>query len=71
MPSWLVSYPGVTPTSRVMGALAESTYTTAATPALVVDHYRKLFEDAGLRFQPRAAWGPRFVAMRPSAICSY
>ena len=54
MPSWLVSYPGVTPNSRAMGALVESTYTTAATPAQVVDHYRKLFEDAGLRFQPRA-----------------
>jgi hypothetical protein len=52
MPSWLVTYPGATPNSRVMGALVESTYTTAATPAQVVDHYRKLFEDAGLRFQP-------------------
>jgi hypothetical protein len=54
MPSWLVSYPGATPNSRAMGALVESTYTTAAKTAQVMDHYRKLFEDAGLRFQPRA-----------------
>jgi len=54
MPAWLVSYPGVTPNSRAMGLLVESTYTTAAKTAQVVDHYRKLFEDAGLRFQPRA-----------------
>lgn len=54
MPSWLVSYPGATPNSRAMGALVESTYTTAAKTAQVLDHYRKLFEDAGLRFQPRA-----------------
>jgi hypothetical protein len=54
MPSWLVSYPGVTASSRVMGTLVESTYTTAAKTAQVVDHYRKLFEDAGLRFLPNA-----------------
>jgi hypothetical protein len=54
MPAWLVSYPGVTPNSRAMGLLVESNYTTAAKTAQVVDHYRKLFEDAGLRFQPRA-----------------
>ena len=32
--------------------LVESTYTTAAKPAQVVEHYRKLFEAAGLQFQP-------------------
>jgi hypothetical protein len=37
-----------------MGGLLESTYTTAAKPAQVVEHYRGLFETAGLRFQPNA-----------------
>jgi hypothetical protein len=37
-----------------MGGLVESTYTTAAKPAQVVEHYRRLFEAAGLRFQPNA-----------------
>jgi hypothetical protein len=54
MPSWLVSYPGATANSRAMGALVESTYTTAAKTGQVVEHYRKLFEDAGLQFQPSA-----------------
>ena len=52
MPSWLTSYPGAAPDSRAMGALLESTYTTAAKPAQVLEHYRGLFEAAGLRFQP-------------------
>ena len=46
------NYPGATPNSRVMGGLLESTYTTAARPAQVLEHYRGLFEAAGLRFQP-------------------
>jgi hypothetical protein len=54
MPAWLVSYPGATPDSHAMGGLLESTYTTSAKPAQVVDHYRGLFEGAGLRFQPNA-----------------
>jgi hypothetical protein len=52
MPEWLVSYPGSTPESLVMGTLVESTYRTAAKPAQVVEHYGKLFQAAGLRFQP-------------------
>jgi hypothetical protein len=35
-----------------MGALVESTYTTAAKAGQVLEHYRALFEAAGLRFQP-------------------
>jgi hypothetical protein len=54
MPAWLVSYPGATPDSRTMGGLLESTYTTTAKPTQVVEHYRGLFEAAGLRFQPNA-----------------
>ena len=54
LPAWLVSYPGATPDSRAMGGLLESTYTTSAKPAQVVEHYRGLFEAAGLRFQPNA-----------------
>ncbi len=52
MPSWLVNYPGVTPASRQNGSNLETTYTTAAAPELVVAHYGKLFEAAGLAFQP-------------------
>jgi hypothetical protein len=54
MPTWLVSYPGATADSRAMAGLLESTYTTSARPAQVVEHYRGLFDAAGLRFQPNA-----------------
>jgi hypothetical protein len=53
-PSWLKSYPGPTPIVRSSGSLIESTYTTAAQPEEIIGHYRKLFEAAGLPFQPNA-----------------
>src|SRR5437879_6097984 len=52
MPSWLVSYPGVTPDVQKGAGIVQTSYTTPAKPAEVVEHYRKLFESAGLRFQP-------------------
>ena len=52
MPSWLASYPGATPTVQAGGGFAETTYTTPAKPGEVLEHYRKLFEAAGLPFQP-------------------
>ena len=51
MPPWLESYPGSTPTVHASGSLLESTYETPAQPTEVAEHYRKLFEAAGLRFQ--------------------
>ena len=52
MPAWLAHYPGVTPKMQEGGGNIEVTYTTAAAPALVVEHYGKLFDAAGLPFQP-------------------
>ena len=54
MPAWLAPYPESTPQIRSFPAYTESSYTTAATPAAVLDHYRKLFETAGLAFVPNS-----------------
>ena len=53
-PPWLKSYPGPTPIVRSSGTLVESSYTTAAQPEEIIQHYRTLFEAAGLPFQPNA-----------------
>jgi hypothetical protein len=52
MPAWLAPYPETTAQTKSFPAYVESTYTTPAAPAAVLDHYRKLFEAAGLTFQP-------------------
>src|SRR2546425_2988628 len=52
MPSWLAYYPGAKAETRTLVARVESTYTTPATPDEVIDHYRKVFEGANLRFLP-------------------
>ena len=52
LPAWLESYPGTTPSVRSTESLIESSYTIAAQPADIVEHYRKLFEAAGLPFRP-------------------
>ena len=51
LPAWLESYPGATPAVRFSESLVESSYTVAAQPEDIVQHYRKLFEAAGLPFQ--------------------
>jgi hypothetical protein len=50
MPAWLAPYPESTPQTKTFAAYSESSYTTAAAPSAVLDHYRKLFETAGLPF---------------------
>ena len=52
MPAWLAAYPGASPDTRAFPSLTESTYQTAAAPARVVEHYAKLFDGAGLTFNP-------------------
>jgi hypothetical protein len=52
VPAWLASYPGANARTQATPGLVESTYETAAKPDEVVAHYRKLFETAGLFFQP-------------------
>jgi hypothetical protein len=54
MPGWLVPYPGANAETRDFHAYLESAYTTSAAPAAVTEHYRKLFETAGLAFQPNS-----------------
>jgi len=54
LPAWLQSYPGATVTVHSSDSIIESSYTAAAQPADIVDHYRKLFEAAGLAFQPNS-----------------
>src|ERR1700733_4637102 len=52
LPTWLETYPGPIPAVRSSDSLVESSYTIAAQPADIVQHYRKLFEAAGLPFVP-------------------
>jgi hypothetical protein len=54
MPSWLTPFLGAEVQTRNGGILLQSTYTAAAKPREVVDHYRKLFASAGLPFRPDA-----------------
>ncbi|HLN03830.1 MAG TPA: hypothetical protein VK335_31375 [Bryobacteraceae bacterium] len=54
MPTWLATYPGATAETNTSSALLEVTYTTAATPDAVSEHYRKLFEAEGLPFVPNS-----------------
>jgi hypothetical protein len=52
LPSWLQSYPGATPTVHASDSVVQSSYASAVEPADIVEHYRKLFEAAGLPFHP-------------------
>lgn len=52
LPPWLENYPGAAPAVHSSSTLAESSYTIAAPPAQIVEHYRKMFDAAGLPFQP-------------------
>src|ERR1035438_8845249 len=54
MPAWLLNYPGVTPETTSLAALAEITYVAKAVPDVVAEHYRKLFEAQNLPFQPNS-----------------
>ena len=54
MPEWLAPYPGATAQTKTFPALVETTYTTAAAPGAVADHYRKLFAAQNLPFQPNS-----------------
>jgi hypothetical protein len=50
LPQWLIPYPGASSASTASSALIESSYTTAATPAEVAEHYGKLFKANGFTF---------------------
>ncbi|HEY6391292.1 MAG TPA: hypothetical protein VIX89_08445 [Bryobacteraceae bacterium] len=51
MPSWLTPYPGANAATLASSAsLIETSYTISAKPGDVVAHYRRLFEEAGLKF---------------------
>jgi hypothetical protein len=52
MPSWLAGYPDAVPQVRSSALLVESTYEVSANRGAVMDHYRKLFEAAGLAWHP-------------------
>jgi hypothetical protein len=52
LPSWFQNYPGVNETVHSTSTLVESSYTAAAEPAKIVEHYRRIFETASLAFHP-------------------
>jgi len=51
MPAWLAPYPGAAPQIKTYPALVEMTYTAAAAPDAVADHYRKLLEAQSVTLQ--------------------
>jgi hypothetical protein len=51
-PAWLTHYPGATVQTRSSPGLTEASYEVRAKPADVAAHYQKLFETAGLPFNP-------------------
>ena len=68
IPSWLSAYPGATPNSQTSGALVQSTYATPAKFRDVLEHYRKLFEAANVRWQPNPD-GVGIVSRGETAEC--
>src|SRR5690349_7967012 len=52
MPPWLAVYPGATAEVKSFPAYVEASYIASASPAAVLEHYRKLFEAANLQFSP-------------------
>jgi hypothetical protein len=50
IPGWLVPYPDTAPQTKTFAAYTEVSYTTPASPAAVIEHYQKLFTDAGMQF---------------------
>src|ERR1700759_2090943 len=52
LPSWLENYPGATAEIHSSESLIESRYSAADSADKIVEHYRKLFEAAGVAFQP-------------------
>jgi hypothetical protein len=68
MPSWLTVFPGAVEQPRQSTVLVESSYTAAARPHEVVDHYRRLFQAAHLPFRP-AAMGYGFMIRASTDSC--
>ena len=68
IPYWLTPYPGANPETRQNRILAESSYTAAARPRDVLDHYRGLFATAGLPFRP-SAMGYGFLIRAEADAC--
>lgn len=50
LPHWLIPYPGASPATTVSSTLVESSYTAAAKPEDVSEHYAKLLASNGLTF---------------------
>ncbi len=68
LPSWLSAYPGANPTSQTSPLLIQSTYTTPARFSEVLEHYRKLFEAANVRWLPNSD-GVGVVSRGETAEC--
>jgi hypothetical protein len=60
-PSWVVVFPGATAQERQAGDEIESSYVVGATMNEVLAHFRKLFEQKGLAFDPEATGDGFFI----------
>ncbi len=69
LPSWLTPFPGATEQTRQSSLITESTYIAAAAPHDVVEHYRRLFQSAGLAFRPNPM-GYGFLIRATTEACS-
>jgi len=61
MPSWVVVFPGATAQERKAGDEIESSYVVGATMNEVLSHFRKLFEQKRLPFDPESTGDGFFI----------
>jgi hypothetical protein len=54
LPDWLATYPGANVTLQKLGSMVAASFSTAASPDQVREHYRQAFEAEGLPFAPFA-----------------
>jgi len=61
MPSWVVVFPGATAQERQTGDGVESSYVVGATMSEVLEHFRRLFEQKRLAFDPESTGDGVFI----------
>jgi len=66
MPTWVVVFPGATAQARQAGDGVESSYVVGATMNEVLAHFRKLFAQKGLAFDPESTGDGYFIRAKAS-----
>jgi hypothetical protein len=66
MPAWLVAYPGASAETRQLSDGVEASYSTTVTPHEVIEWFRKLFAEKGLKFEPMPTGDGYFARVEAS-----